>query len=116
LARQRGVPAPQPADEVMDFLPAFRYGRVILHVRTRSQGDAPRPSASFPRLFLTPSYAQYAPSLADNAPGQVTADRPEDLQRRVHFIWPGKVLVPADPLSYCRGILLPDALAQLAHA
>jgi hypothetical protein len=107
-------PARQTEDETIDFLTGMRFGRLVLDVRGRYLGDGPRPAASLPRFMLSSSQVMYGTPFTDNLPGRVTTDVPDTLDRRVNLIWPGKKILPEDPLTYCRGVLLSEVLKVLA--
>ena len=115
-SRAAGVPpARQSEDEVIDFISGMRFGRLVLDIRGRYLGDeSPRPATSLPWFTLSPSQVMYGSPLTDNQPGKVTAEAPDALDRRVNLMWTGKKVLPEDPLTYCRGILLPEVLRALA--
>jgi hypothetical protein len=112
--RQRGqvVEARQTEDEVIDFVPMLRYGRLVITARAPRLGDFPRPlTGGWPAITMTESNAHYGPPLVDAVPGEVTADRLADLRRPIKFEWIGENLDPKKPLSYFGGILPVDLLA-----
>jgi hypothetical protein len=110
-------PARQTADEALDFLADLKLGCLMVRGRAIRLWDGhDAPAVRWPTILLTPSRYEFGPPLVDAIPGEVTADRPEDLARRVHFVWSGKREDPKHPLTYFSGVLVPDVLEALRHS